>query len=872
MHASKTIQNTNFKCSSKLPMFVCAMRLIIIGALLTINPTNSFAQPQSDSTVQLESELESPLSYNSKDSIVMDMPNQKARLYNEAHIDYGEIILDACYIEFDFETKEVFARLCIDSTGKKVGIAELTDGDTKTAADSLRFNFESKRGITYQVKLKEGESYIHGAKVKRQGNGNIHIDTALYTTCDLDHPHYYFKLRKAIIKPNDKIISGPVNLFIADVPTPLGLPFGYFPNKTKGANGIVIPTYGESTLGFYLLGGGYYHKFKNDKLATQILGDIYSKGSWGVKNITTYKNKYKYNGNLNLSFREVRQGDPEFIDFSKTSEFFIRWTHNQDAKSKPGKTFSASINAGTSTNFQNDFNNVNPNDYLSNNFNSNISWGSKVNLFKGKIPSNLSINARHNQNNSTNNITFTLPEVTYNINRFYPFKFINSKNAIESGLKKELNKIGLNYNTTLKNELSMKDSDVSLNNLKTFPDSMRNGMRHNVNASTSFKFLNKTVTFNPSYQLTSLFYLDQIQKNWNPLLTKETTDTIQKFSAPYWHSFNASLTTKAYAFYRFANFLTGVKETKFRHTITPNINYSYRPDINYMNNYQRESISSTEEIEYSPFQNGIFGRPATGSSNRISFNLINAIEMKQKNLNDTTGENPFNRFKILENITFNSSYDFNKDSLKLDNIRMSGRTTLYKNLSLRFGGNIDPYDYSNGTKRNVYQYNVNGKLGTIKNVNLALNLRFKSKKGHKGAYTSKKGTETDLDMININPDAYLDFSVPWTIAFNYKIDRNRLISEGTDTIVLTQTISINGDLSLSENWKIEFGTNYDFTRKQFSYSSINITRNLHCWEASFNWIPFGFMKSYNIQINVKSSLLQDLKLQRRRTWYDSGVR
>jgi len=872
LHASKTIQKTIFKFRPKLPKVVWAVRLIIIGALLTINPGNYSAQQQNDSTAHLESELESPLSYHAKDSIVMDMLNQKARLYNEAHIDYDEIVLDACYIEFDFETKEVFARLCIDSAGNNIGIPELADGGTKTKADSLRFNFESKRGITYQVKLQEGESYILGAKVKRQRNGNIHIDTALYTTCDLGHPHYYFKMRKAIIKPNDKIISGPVNLFIADVPTPLGLPFGYFPNKAKGANGIVIPTYGKSTLGIYLLGGGYYHKFKNDKIATQILGDIYSKGSWGIKNITSYKNKYKYNGKFNLSFREVIRGESEFIDFSKTSEFFIRWTHNQDIKSKPGKTFSATINAGTSTNFQNDFNNVNTIDYLANNFNSNISWGSKINLFKGKVRSNLSINARHNQNKSSRDITFALPEITYNINRFYPFKFISSKNAIESGFKKEINKIGLNYNTTLKNELSLKDSDVNLNNLSTFPDSMRNGMRHNINASTSFKFLNKTITLNPSYQLTSLFYLDQIQKNWNPLLTQEITDTIQKFSAPYWHSFSASLTTKIYAFYRFAKILTGLKETKFRHSITPNLNYSYRPDINYINNYQIENNSSVEEIEYSPYQNGVFGRPSTGESNRINFNLINAFEMKQKNLNDTTGKSPFNRFKILENITFNSSYDFNKDSIKLDNIRMSGRTTLYKNLSLRFGGNLDPYDYNNGTKHDRLQYNVNGKLGTIKNINLALNLRLKSKKGHKGAYASKKGTETDLDIININPDAYLDFSIPWTIAFNYKIDRNRIISEGIDTIFVTQTLSINGDLSLSKNWKIEFGTNYDFTRKKFSYSSININRNLHCWEASFRWIPFGFMKSYSVQINVKSALLQDLKLQRRRAWFDSGVR
>ena len=444
-------------------------------------PNLFIGQNQVDSTIEVKSELDSPINYSSVDSIVMNMEHQKAYLYNKAHVDYGEIVLDACFIEFDFKTKEVFAKLCIDSLGKKTGIPSLTDGTTETISDSLRFNFETKRGITYQVKLQEGESYIHGEKVKRQQNGDIHINTALYTTCNLDHPHYYFKLRKAIIKPDDKIVSGPINLFIADVPTPLGLPFAFFPNKKdKSANGIIIPTYGESqALGFYLLGGGYYHKFKNNKLSTSLLGDIYSKGSWGVINNTSYKVKYKYNGNIQLNYRMIKQGEKEFEDYSSSNEFFIKWSHSQDPKANPGTTFRANINAGTTTNFQNDYNPISANNYLTNTFNSNIAWSKQ---FKGKISSNLNVNLRHNQNSTTDMVTFTLPEATYNINRFYPFKMLRKNPKNKNFIDEFINQTNVNYNVNFKNETTDSVSNISLNNIGGLMSNSRYGMKHNINA------------------------------------------------------------------------------------------------------------------------------------------------------------------------------------------------------------------------------------------------------------------------------------------------------------------------------------------------------------------------------------------------------
>ena len=838
---------------------------VFILFLVLINSTSMYSQEGNE---QKSSQLESALNWTAKDSIVLDMENKQTYLFKEAHIDYGEVILDACFIKFDFETKNVFATYCLDSNNQKIGVPIISDGGTLTNADSLIYNFKTKKGITYKVVLKQGEGFIHGEKVKKQNNGDIHIKNAMYTTCELEHPHFYFKLNKAVIKPDDKIVSGLINLHIADVPTPLGLPFAFFPNKkNKGSNGLIIPNYGTSeALGFYLLGGGYYHQFRKGRISTSFTGDVYSKSSWGLSNLTSYKVRYKYSGQFSLNYRNTIQGEKGFEGFNKRKDFFVKWNHNKDQKHKPGTTFRALVNAGTTTNFRNDYNNISAQNYLTNTFNSNIAWSKR---FKGEISSNLSANLRHSQNSNTDLMTFTLPEISYNVNRFYPFKMLRKNSINKNFIHEIINQTNINYQMNTKNELRLSSKNIFQNDLNSLKSKSKNGMRHNINASSSIKLFGKNVTINPSYRLSSLWYLDQINKVWDNSNKEILNDSVKDFSQIYSQNFSVSATTKIYGFYSFAKFLKGKNESKIRHTITPNINFNYKPNSNPWVSYQSDTLGNTQL--YSPFSSNIYGTISPSESGRIGFSLINSLELKKRNLKDTSNKEEFLKFKILDNLSINSGYDLIKDSFHLDNFSVIGRTTLWKKINIRFAGRLDPYKYLNGKRIDQYQFSANNRLGTLTSANLALGANLKSSKRDKKPYKSDKGSKEELDMINSNSDMYIDFNIPWTIGIDYKIDYRRVINPSLDTSYITQSIGLRGDLSITKNWKLSYMTNYDFINKEFSFTSINIARDLHCWQMSFNWIPLGFMRSYNLNISVKSSILQDLKLQRRRTWYDNNI-
>ena len=394
-------------------------------------------------------------------------------------------------------------------------------------------------------------------------------------------------------------------------------------------------------------------------------------------------------------------------------------------------------------------------------------------------------------------------------------------------------------------------------------------MRHNINASSSIKLFGKNVTINPSYRLSSLWYLEQINKSWNDNENTVITDTLKGFSQVFSQNFSASATTKIYGFYQFAKFLRGKNESKIRHTITPNINFTYRPNSHPWSTYQSDSLENMQS--YSPFSNNIYGTVNSSESGRLGFSLINSLELKKRNFNDTTENEPYIKSKILDNLSITSGYDLIKDSFQLDNIQIIGRTTLWKKVNFRFAGRLDPYQYINGERVNNYQFAVNKKLGTISSANMAIGTSLKSSKNNKEKYESDKGPKEELDMINANSDMYIDFNIPWTIGVDYKVDYRRVINSNIDTSYVTQSVGLRGDLSITKNWKISYMTNFDFVDKEFSFTSINIGRDLHCWQMSFNWIPIGFMRSYNLNINVKSSILQDLKLQRRRTWYDNNI-
>ena len=825
------------------------------------------------------SELDERVDYHAEDSILFNLAEQKAYLYNKAYVKYGEIELKAHYIEIDFGNNLLTAKYGTDSLGNKIGKPVFKDGESESEEDEIIYNFQTKRGIIKNVRIQEGESYILVEIGKKQANDDLHIRHAKYTTCNLEHPHYYFLLSKAVVKPDDKIVSGPANLWVADIPTPLGVPFGFFPNKKGGTNGVVIPTYGESqVLGFFLQNGGYYHKF-GDKFDTQLLGDVYTKGSWSLKNISNYKVRYKYSGNTDISYTRFRQSYPEFPDFSRTTEFFIRWAHQQDATARPGTRFSANINAGTVNNFRNNFN-TNTQDYLSNTFQSSINWGK---TWQGK-PYNLNVSLRHNQNSINRQVNLTLPEVNFNINRQdigTIFKLDPARNKV----MKQVQKIGINYGMLAKNEINAPDSVLRLNDMNSLlKNNMRNGMRHNLVANTQFKLFKQKFILNPAFTMTDRWYLQTIEKNWNNDLQLLRTDTIRKFSRAGDWNFSMGLTTKLYGFYGFAGKLKGKHETVVRHVLTPNLSFVYRPSFS---TQQTGFYGPNGSIgSYSPYDIGIFGAPPVGESGNVNLSLLNSVEMKMRDFKDTL-EKSYKKVMLIENFSINSGYDIFRDSLNFSNINMAGRTTLFKSLGLNYSASYDPYHYdSEGRKVNLSEYSQTGKLGRFMNANLATSIQLASK-NRKNKKFNLPGEdilpeqdsiaekemdaqdESILRAIRANPYAYVDFDIPWSLNLAYNLNLNRTFLAGKDTVILAQVISAVGDFNLTENWKIGFTTGYDVRQKDFTYTSVDIYRDLHCWEMQFNWIPFGPRQSYNIRVNVKASILQDLRLQRRRSWFDN---
>lgn len=824
---------------------------LLINVCFLFGVTGAMAQV--DTLAQPASPLKAEVHYGARDSMRFDLLQQKVYLYGNARVQFERTTLTAAYMEFSFKDNLVLARGVSDSLGKLQGKPEFNDGQQQMTATEIEYNFETKKGLIREVRTEQGGGYVHMEVSKKQSNNEIHLQHGKYTTCDLEHPHYYFNLSKAIVIPDDKIVSGPVNLVVADIPTPLALPFGFFPNKKREVRGIVIPQYGESPiLGFFLLNGGYYTPIgKKGKADIQLLGDIYSRGSWGGKSIFRYNSRYKHNGNFNISYTNLRRSDPEFPDFSESKEFFLRWQHNQDAKAHPYHRFSANVNAGTRNNFQNNFNTVSQ-DYLTNTFQSNVSWSYLV----PNRPINLSANLRHNQNSLTGLVNFTLPELTVNVNRFYPLAALRKEG---SATKKWYENIGMIYSTNFRNDITIADSLISINNPDALTSRMRNGMRHSASISTSFKLFKQKIAFNPAATFTERWYLQSISKEWDNSLQEVRTDTLSGFRRAGDYNLSASLTTKLFGMYTFK----GKKQTKIRHVITPSVNFSYRPDFS---TQQYGYFGSNGSYgSYSPFDIGIYGKPPAGEAGLVALNLVNNLEMKFKSAKDTvTG---YKKIILIENFTANASYNVFADSMNFSNIILSGRTTLWRNFGLVYSGTIDPYEYRDGKKTSDLLWNK-GSAGNFMNNNLALSWSVKSGK-KKGASSTENLPEEEREEIARNSDAYVDFTLPWTLNLFYNIRTDRIISANADSLRITQSLIFRGDLLLTENWKVGFSSGFDFVNRDFTYTEVNLFRDLHCWEMRFNWIPFGYRKSYMIQINIKSSMLQDLKLMRRRSWFDT---
>ncbi|MCO6500899.1 MAG: LPS-assembly protein LptD [Vicingus serpentipes] len=796
---------------------------------------------QMDSLNTSPDALESTVRYNAKDSIRFDIKNQLVYLYGSSEVYYEDIVLKAEEVEINIDSNTVTARGKQDSLGRYFGEPIFTEAGKELKSHEIKYNFETEKGIITEAITHEGENYIHGDKIYKGADDILYIKNGKYTTCNLDDPHYFFKASKLKIIPKDKIITGPANMHIEKIPTPLAIPFGFFPNTDKQKSGLIVPSPGESAqYGFFLLEGGYYLGI-SDKLNMQLTGDFYSKGSWAGDFLSNYKKRYGYSGYLNARFSKFKNGDSEFPNYSEKQDFFLRWNHSQDPKARPNSVFSANVNFGTSENFRNNFNSSGA-DYLSTSFNSSISYKKS---WAGK-PYNLSINAYHSQNTLSKSVTVRLPEVAFNVARIYPFK-----RAVLVGKQKTYEKIGISYSMNAKNEVTAGDSLFSAEKLHLLSSEIKNGMKHTIPLSTSIKVL-KHFTLNPSINYSEVWYLQSIHKDWDTKNNTLKTDTLTNFVRGNTYSTSANLTTKIYGMYQYR----GKVIKALRHVITPSVGLSYTPENNSGLAYYTDS--NNVKHEYSIFQNGIYGQSHTQEAGIINLSMLNNFEMKVRNRKDSLGADK--KIKLLENLQFSSNYNMMADSLKWSSINIGARTNIFQRISLNFSGLLDPYQLdTNGNKINSSQWNKNQTIGRLTSANLAVSFSLKSKTKNQEEKTSNYGTEEELEYIRANPHAFIDFNVPWSLNVSYNIRYSKPQFKSQ----VVQTLNFSGDFSLTEKWKIGFNSGYDFETKDLSYTTVDIYRDLHCWEMHFNWIPFGARQSYLFTIKVKSAILQDLKLTRR---------
>jgi len=799
--------------------------------------------------------LEHRIVYNARDSIRYETKGNKIYLFGDGFVEYEDMNLKSEFIEIDNEKNTITAYGKTDSLGNNQGTPVFKDGQQEIVCRKMIYNLKTKKGKIYDIMTKEGDLVLKGAEVKKDSNDVVYMKNLQCIPCEFEDSRTIFKAKKAKIIPNDKIVTGPMYLEIGGVPTPLGLPFGFFPNTKKRHSGILIPFYGNSdALGFYLKDGGFYWGI-NDQTDMTIRGDIYSNGSWGLRTLNNYNVNYKYSGYLSLGYSEFRNGEIEVpSSYSKQKDIAINWRHSQDQKNNPTIRFSSDVNIRTSK--YNKYNAQNTGQYLSNTFQSNINFSKTFKI------GTLGINARHDQNTQTKKMNISFPELTFNVNRFYPFK---NENRVKQN---PIDKIGISYLFEARNTLTGADTSIFKGNIG---DSLKYGFRHSVPISTNITLL-KYFTLTPAINLSAVMYTKTTLKELNADSNRVYTSYNRNFKTGYDANFNTALNTKLFMDYMFKS----KRIKQIRHLLIPSLAYTYRPDFGEEQyGFWKNVISDTTnkiKTKYSIFENTLFGGPAQGTQNSLSVNLNNNLEAKIRHKTDTGFV--YNKVTLLQNLSVNGNYNFAADSFKMSNISITGRTKIWKYFDLVFGSTFDPYyttiltntlsntEYSYRTSR--FLINENGRVMDFKSGNIAINASFSSNsvqsKARKPDLTN--GAERGATPTST---AQAQERLPWNLNIYYNVNYTKVLEKVKDI----QTLNFSGDIGITKFWKIGVTSGYDFTNRNLSYTSINVYRDLKCWEARIDWVPFGFRKSYSLTINLKTSMLSDVKIPRQRQWYDN---
>lgn len=831
-------------------------------------------------------DLDNIVNFKANDSLVLIGKNH-AYMYGSGNINYGNISLSANKIRMDINTNIVDAEGMPDSIGEISGTPIFKDKSGEYASKTMKYNFKTKKGYITDVVTQQGEGYLTGGQTKKMENDEYYIKNGRYTTCDNhEHPHFYFNITQGKVKPKKNIVTGPVYMVLCDVPLPLAVPFGFFPFSTDYSSGIIVPTFGEDyRRGYYLRNGGYYFAF-NDHIDLSLTGELYTRGSWGVTAQSTYSKRYKFNGNFNISYITTITGDKGEADYSKQSNFRVAWTHSQDAKANPNMTFSASVNFATSGYSRNDLTS-----YYSNAFTENTK-SSTINLTYRVPNSKWSISTTANvaQRTSDSTLTVSLPNVTISMSQIAPFK---RKRAV--GSEKWYEKIKLSYSGLLQNQLTANQNEFFK---KSLVKDWRNGMRHTVPVSATFNVL-KYINITPNFNMTDRMYSSKIRRQWDPNASAEVQDTTYNFYNVFDFSGGVSLDTKIYGFFKPMKFL-GDKVQMIRHVLTPTLSFSATPDFStpgwgYYGTYAYtdKNTGQLRTKKYSYFQHGIFGAPGQGKSGTLSYSLSNNLEMKVKSDSDSTG---VKKISLIENFTVNQSYNFAADSLNWSNLNTSILLRLTKGFNLNLSATWDVYTYQLNSAGNPVRVNRTrlqaGKgLGKLSSTGTSFSYTFNNdtfkrkdkdkKKDNKNtndnntnendntenaeeqnnSHSNKKKGDAEFDA-----DGYAAWAFPWSLSFNYSINysygtfnKKKMDYNGK----WTQNLSFSGNVRPTKNWAFNLSASYNFDAKKIAYMNCSISRDLHCFTMSASFIPVGPYKSYNFHIAVKSSLLSDLKYDKR---------
>lgn len=807
--------------------------------------------------------LEDDVDYTAEDSIVGSPGEGKAELYNKAYVKYQDITLEAGYIRIDFNTSTLYARGLKDTSGKVSQKPLFTEAGKTYRADEMHYNFESKKAKIKKVITQEGEGFLHGQDVKKVGDNVLYIKNASYTTCSHEHPHFRIRTNKAKVIPGEKVVTQFAYLEVMDIPTPLMLPFGFFPTTDKRKSGILIPANGSSPFrGYFLKDGGFYWA-GTDYVDLTVKGDIYTQGGWGLRTQSNYKKRYAYSGNVNLSYNKIKFGREEFAEFNSSafdnrSDFAIRWTHNQDPKSNPSFRFNANVNIASATFYK--VTSTNTNDILTNTLNSSVSINKS---WPGK-PYNLSVSARHNQNNATESLTFTLPQATFSVNRLFPFK-----RKVSVGKKKWYEEIGITYTANTANEIRTTLNSQILNR-RTLLDEARNGISHTIPISANYKIFNNLV-LNPSINYTERWYFKRRDYRYVDSLNSTTFDTVNGFYANRDFRAQANLSTKVYGTFKYKGFVKAI-----RHVATPTVGVSYRPDFSnefwgYYQNVQSDSLGNTSALDR--YSGQLYGSAGSGRQGNVNFNLLNTLEAKVKSSKDSTG---MKKIRVLERFSLSTSYNMAAEEFKWQPLRFIASSSAFRGLiNMNYASTFDFYGFDESTNSRVNEsaQSINGvwlrPTSQTFTSGVSLNAaRFKKSGAAKKKVEQKEEenkqpegvgvTEGDPDYYN--PKTTFDFKPTWNLSLNYNLRKSYSGLEAT----VSQSMDVSGDIQLTENWRVNFRTGYDFRNKDFTATSFNFFRNLHCWEMQCSWIPFGFQQSYTLTIRVRSDVLSDLKYERRR--------